>query len=253
MPKLLFILGALIVIGADAFPRVLAHDAVLERPSWTFKRSRAATPLADAAGAETGTEAVSRPSSPFDIDLGDFDKRCRQYLPLLWDAWMHHNPQWEEFFAAFVFQIALESACRPDVVNAIDAAGFGQIMPPAEADCHNAGLRGNRREAVFNAECTAWLQARTGRTFRSERTEECRIVIVWVAHLTGGGWLIRSQKVAQKDGKLAVCWNDGIGEYLDRVITPANANHAHWYARWIAEHSGVAVAMTHYSDRGTHP
>ena len=60
-----------------------------------------------------------------------------------------------------------------------------------------------------------------------------------MAHLTGAGWLLRSQKVAQADGELAMCIEDGIGEYLHKIITPENAAHAHWYAGWIAKRSGL--------------
>ena len=175
------------------------------------------------------------------LDLQEFEGKCRPLVVKAYRSWMQHNPQWREFFPAFMWQIALESSCRPEIVNSIDAAGLLQLLTTAASDCHRAGLRGSRREVVFNLECSAWLQKRTGRYFLSERSEDCRIVLVWVGHLTGHGYLGKSQKVARKDGALAVCWRDGIGAYLEHVIAKANADHAHDYAAWIARRSGIAV------------
>ena len=191
------------------------------------------------------------PAVPADanIEMGAYDAECGQYRSVLHDAWMHHNPQWEAYYPAFAWQIALESSCQRDAESASGAIGLAQLLGSAATDCRGAGLTGSRREAVFSAECAAWLQARAGRTWRSYRTSECRIVLVWVSYLTGAGWLIDAQDAARRDGRLAVCWDDGIGDYLQAVITPENAAHAHWYARWISDHSGIAVEMTHYAER----
>ena len=69
------------------------------------------------------------------LDLGAFEAKCRPYVELMRAAWMHHNPQWETFFPGFVWQVALESGCKPDVVNEIGAAGFLQVMKDAGNDC----------------------------------------------------------------------------------------------------------------------
>ena len=193
----------------------------------------------------TTTVEEAAPTIPA-LDLGAFGAKCRPYVELMRAAWMHHNPQWEAFFPGFVWQIALESGCKPDIVNSIGATGFGQLLKTAAKDCRDASLTGSRREAVFNLECSAWLQARTGRLFRAERTDQCRIVLVWIGHLTGAGHLVASQRVARKDGAIAVCWDDGIGAYLDQVISEENAEHAHWYARWISDRSGIATSMVNY-------
>ena len=180
------------------------------------------------------------PVSSNEVDLGAFEKRCRWLVPIAYDSWVHQVPQWEEFFPAFIWQMALESSCREDIVNSIGAAGLGQLLETAASDCRKHGLEGSRREAVFNTQCSAWLQGRSGRLWRSHRSEECRLVLVWAGHLTGSGWLVRAQKAARNNGELAVCFNDGIGEYLGKVISEENARHAHWYVSWIAHHSGVA-------------
>ena len=174
------------------------------------------------------------------LDLGEFQEKCGHLVPIARAAWDHQNPHWKEFFPAFMYQIALESSCNVQVVNSIDAAGLLQLLRTAASDCRKAGIHGSRREAIFNLECSAWLQHRSGRAWRSHRSEECRVVLVWIGHLTGTGHLINAQKVARQNGEHAVCAWDGILEYLSHVITEDNAKHAAGYAWWIASHSGVA-------------
>lgn len=180
------------------------------------------------------------PVAEEDIDLQEFEARCRRLLPLMFASWKMHNADAIQFYPAFVWQIILESSCRPDIANAIDAVGLGQILKTAASDCHGAGIHGSRREAVFNLECSSFLMARTGRIFRSERTGECRAVLKWIGHLSGAGWLIKSQKIAQANGDLAMCWWDGIGASMEKVISKKNADHAWDYAGFIAHRSGIA-------------
>lgn len=241
MPKLQLILAGCIILVAvfllwlaslvSAHPHPSAQDA----PQATNAPEDASVQRQEA---ENGSQRrTGRPT----LALGEFERRCRPLVPVLYEAWMHHNPQWERFFPGFVFLVALESGCRPDVVNAIDAAGLAQLLKTAASDCRRAGLSGSRRDAVFGAECGAFIMARNGRIWRSHRSDECRMVLVWASHLTGAGWPIAAQKVARRHGATATCFWNGIGEYLNRVISEANAEHAWDYVGWIAHHSGIAT------------
>ena len=150
----------------------------------------------------------------------------RRFDSLIRRAWIKHGKaEWATRHCGFRAQICKESSCGArgvDVTSHADGVGLGQLITDAAKDCWKAGFVGKRVNPRFNLPCSAWVMKRNGRIFSSDRTEECRIPIARACYVSGCGHLIRAQKLARADGKPAVCLDDGMLEYAEKVLSPSS-------------------------------
>ena len=151
-------------------------------------------------------------------------------------AWLKHNLRWAPWHCYFLGQIYLESGANPEALSHKAAGGIAQLVKEAEYDCQvQAGMLGNRWEVLFSINCAAWLDKRNGNFWKSEREEFCRLVLAWVGYVSGSGHPIKSQKIARKNGRTAVCWEDGIREFMPQVVSEDSAEAANFYVVRITE------------------
>ena len=201
----------------------------------------AAPPLGAAIDESTPDLAAAAPAAhPRD--------RCRAagfpptFDALIRRAWLKHGGgEWAQYHCGWRAQIAAESSMRPEARSRAGAEGLAQTMASAATDCRRAGLIGARPDPKFSVFCGAWIMRRNGNIWSAPRPERDRLILARLSYISGAGSGIRAQRLARADGRTARGWTDGIGEFLDRAIAPANAAAARHYIDRIA---GLERRMT---------
>lgn len=161
----------------------------------------------------------------------------QRYDRIIRIAWYRHaGARFADRHCRFRALLARESSLRPEARSHADAVGLGQIVRAAQTDCERVGLRGRRTDARWNATCSAWLIARSLRSMREPRSDDCRLRLAELGHVSGLGWVWRGQKVARTElGLPAVCPDDGVLDGMCALISEAACREARGYTPKIDE------------------
>ena len=200
-------------------------------------------------------ESVSAPAVPAVLRwMGDclaagFPSR---YDAIIKRAWQRHaGARYADRHCRFRAKLARESSLRANVCSDADGCGIGQQIPEAAQDCQRkGGLKGTRGDARFSAACAAWLDARSLRSQKEPRSDDCRLRNADLCYVSGCGWVWRGQRVARRKlGLVASCPDDGILAGMRELLNPDAYHEASNYTPRIVALERAMVP----SQRGGNP
>ena len=154
-----------------------------------------------------------------------------RYDALIRAEWIRRlGARWAHRHCRFRALLARESSLRADAASSAGAVGLGEQLSTAARDCRLAGIHGRRREARFSIACTAYLYRRSLVQLREPRPEDCRLHLAELGYVSGFRHVIRGQRVARREGRPAVCPDDGILDGMREILSPAAYREAAAYS-----------------------